>query len=265
MITLLTDFGLSDASVGEMKGAILSIAPDVTVVDMTHGVQAGNVREAAWILSRTWPSFPAGTCHVAVVDPGVGTERRGLAARAGDRFLVGPDNGVLLPTMEALGGADEIRALESRELGPARRGTTFDGRDLFAPTAASLARGARLAELGPEVHDPVGMPTFAPRRVSDGWEAEVIRVDRFGNLVTTLEETFLRATFEDAWRKISVHVGSGTVRGVQLGYDDVPEGETLLSIGGGGTLEISVNRGSARRTLGLAAGETVTVRGEEPA
>jgi hypothetical protein len=259
VITLLTDFGLSDPSVGEMKGAILGIEPDATLVDLTHGVEPGNVREAAWILSRAWRSFPEGTCHLVVVDPGVGTDRRGVAASAGGRLFVAPDNGVLMPTLEMLGGPIEIRELAHRELGVARRGTTFDGRDVFAPAAARLLRYGRLAELGPEVHDPVEMAPFVPRRAEGGWRTEIIRTDRFGNLVTTMEESFLRERGGDAWRDVAVRVGEKRLAGLRLGYGDVEPGALLLSIGGSGTLEISVNRGSARRTLNAAPGDPVFV------
>lgn len=259
MITLLTDFGLSDPSVGEMKGAILRIEPDAEIIDLTHGVEAGNIREAAWILSRTWRSFPDDTVFVVVVDPGVGTERRGLAASAGGRLFVGPDNGVLMPALEAIGGHTEIRELTHRELGASRRGTTFDGRDVFAPAAALLLRYGRLAELGPHVHDPVEMPSFVPRRAEGGWKTEIIRVDRFGNLVTTMEEAFLRERGGDAWRDVSVRVGDRRLAGLQLGYGDVEPGSLLLSIGGSGTLEISANRGSARRVLNAVPGDPVFV------
>ncbi len=263
LITLLTDFGGSDSFVGEMKGAILSIDPTIRIVDLAHGVAAGNVREGAWVLSRTWDAFPPETCHLAVVDPGVGSERRAIAVRTADRWFVGPDNGLLMSAVDAANGAREIREVAVRELDRPRRGTTFDGRDLFAPVAARLVTGAEFAQLGPEVHDPVGVGSFRPKPSGDMFEAEIIRTDRFGNLVTTADEAFLRSTFGEDWRRIRVHAGDTSLEGVLLGYAERPAGEALLTIGGAGTLEISVNRGSARKKLGLAAGDFVSLEGPE--
>ncbi|GJM44413.1 MAG: hypothetical protein DHS20C21_12550 [Gemmatimonadota bacterium] len=263
MITLLTDFGSSDSWVGEMKGVMLGIDPSIPIVDVTHGITAGGIREAAWILSRAWEVFPAGTIHVAVVDPGVGGERRGIAARAGGHWFVGPDNGVLIAAIDRADAdpAAEIREITLRELGHVRRGTTFDGRDLFAPTAARLHGGLPFLEIGPEISDPVRLPGFAPRPKGEAWSVEIARVDRFGNLVTVADEGFLRAQFGDDWRDVSVELANAPLRGISLGYGDVAVGETLLSIGGAGTLEISVNRGSARASLGLVAGDTVLLNG----
>jgi S-adenosylmethionine hydrolase len=260
MIALLTDFGLDDPFVGEMKGVLLGLHPEAVIVDVTHGIRPGAVREAAWVLARSLSAFPDGTVHVAVVDPGVGTERRALAARCGGRCFVGPDNGVLMTALETLGGAAEIREITTRELDRRRRGTTFDGRDLFAPAAARLAAGFDLAQLGPEVQDPVPMPGFAPRPVEGGFQVEVVRVDRFGNVVLAAEEAFLRDTWED-WRGVSVQCGDVRLEGVRLGYGDVAKGESLLVIGGSGTLEIARNRGSADRTFGLSAGDLVFLAG----
>ena len=255
-IALLTDFGLSDPYVGEMKAVLLRLAPASPVVDVTHGVRPGAIREAGWILSRVFPQYPAGTVHVVVVDPGVGSGRRGLVVSAGGHLFVGPDNGVLQAAFEA--GSAEIRELAVRELDHVRRGTTFDGRDVFAPAAAGLASGADPATFGPEVTDPVTLPGYRPaRRAGGGFEAEIIRADRFGNLITTVEEGFLRETFGEDWRGASVTVGTTSIAGVRLAYADVGVGELLLSIGGSGTLEVSVHGGSARKHLGAGAGDRI--------
>lgn len=264
VISLLTDFGLSDPYVGELKGVLLRLAPSARLVDLTHGVRPGAIREGAWVLASGYGWFPAGTCHVAVVDPGVGGSRRGLVASSGGHFFVGPDNGLLVPALESAGGA-EIREISVRDPEHVRRGTTFDGRDVFAPIAARLHAGAPLSSLGPEVHDPVPMAPFRPRPVDHGWEVEIVRVDRFGNLVTVADEGFLRRELGEDWRSASVRVGGSSVRGIRLAYGDVPAGQPLLSIGGGGTLEISVRGGSARRLLGVGAGARVRLMApEEP-
>jgi S-adenosylmethionine hydrolase len=269
VITLLTDFGLVDPYVGEMKAVLLDGAPGTAVVDLTHGVQPGNVREGAWLLFRSWDRFPPGSCHLAVVDPGVGGARRPIAALAGGHAFVGPDNGLLMAAIDAahagasdpLSGGPEIREITVREIDRPRRGTTFDGRDLFAPTAARLAAGRPLTEVGPEVHDPVRIEPFAPRSCPGGWEVEIVRIDRFGNLITTVTEEFLRETFGEDWRLIGARIGDRVVRGVRIAYEDVEPGELLLSIGGGGTLEISASRASACRRLGVSPGEAAVVTG----
>jgi len=262
-IAILTDFGWSDPFVGEMKGVIRGLAPDAVTVDLTHGVDPGNVREAAWILSRAWRSFPPDTCFLVVVDPGVGTDRRAVVASAGGRRFVGPDNGVLLPALQAVDAPAELRWIQARDPDHVRRGTTFDGRDVFAPAAARLAAGEDPGSFGPELHDPVPMLPFGPRAQGDAFEAEIIRADRYGNLITVMEEAFLRKTWGDDWRAVRVTAGSARLAGVHLGYGYVPEGEALLTIGGSGTLEIGVNRGSARERLGLRPGETVAVEGPD--
>jgi S-adenosylmethionine hydrolase len=258
LVTLLTDFGTQDPFVGEMKGVMACIAPGIRFVDLTHEVAPGNVREAAWVLAKSVPWFPPGTCHLVVVDPGVGSDRRALAAEAGGHRFVGPDNGVLAPALDAAGGA-RIREIAVREVDRPRRGTTFDGRDRFAPVAARLALGAPLEELGPEVDDPERPGSFAPVREGDGWSAEIIRIDRFGNLVTTAEEAFLRRELGEDWRRARVTAGTMRVEGIRTAYVEADSGQALLSIGGSGVLEISVRDGSAARTLGLQAGDRVTV------
>jgi S-adenosylmethionine hydrolase len=263
LITLLTDFGLRDPYVGEMKGVILGIAPDVGLVDLTHGVAPGNVREGAWILRSSLGLFPEGTCHLAVVDPGVGGERAAVAVRAGGCCFVGPDNGLLAPAIEACGGDVEIREIALREVDHPRRGTTFDGRDLFAPAAARIATGMPLGEVGPEISGLVPLAPFAPREISGRWELEVVRVDRFGNLVTTACERFLRDTFGEEWREVGVRIGEVSIRGVRLGYEEVEAGEPVLTIGSAATLEISLNRASAGRRFGLAAGSRVFLEAPE--
>jgi hypothetical protein len=255
LIALLTDFGWKDPYVGEMKGVLLKLAPGAAIVDLTHGVARGNVREAAWILAKSWRFFPEGACHLAVVDPGVGGSRRPLAASAGGHIFVGPDNGILMPAISSA-GSFEIREITWRELEVLRRGTTFDGRDLFAPAAARLMKGAPFAQVGPEV-EPIRLAPFAPVPRPGGFEVEIIRADHFGNLVTIAEESFLRDLGGDAWRELRVRAGDCTIFGIRSAYEDVGKGEPLLTIGSAGTLEISVREGSAAARLELDAGAKV--------
>jgi len=258
VITWTTDFGTSDPYAGDMKGAALAVNEAIRFVDLTHDVAPGDVRGAAWILAKSFDRFPVGTCHAAIVDPGVGSERRGLAARAGGYFFVGPDNGILSAALAAAGDA-EVREVSIRHVDAPRRGTTFDGRDVFAPAAARLVTGVPLHEFGPEVHDAIALPPFEPVRDGDGWSVEIARVDRFGNLVTVAGESFLRREWPDDWRSLEVDAGGRRVSGVRLAYADVAPGAPLLSIGGSGTLEVSVREGSAAGALGLRAGDRVRI------
>lgn len=150
MVTLTTDFGVRDGYVAAVKGVLLAEAAEATIVDVTHEIAPGDVLAAAWVLSTMWRSFPKGTVHVAVVDPGVGSERRGLALEAGEHFFVGPDNGVFTLVIDAAVGV-RAHELTNRTLWHQPPAPTFHGRDIFAPVAAALVRGAGLDELGDEV------------------------------------------------------------------------------------------------------------------
>jgi len=258
IVTLLTDFGLQDSYAGEMKGAILSACPSASIVDLTHEIRPGAIREAAWILMRSWSSFPNATIHVAVVDPGVGSRRRAVAARAHGHLFVAPDNGLLHPVLAADPGS-ELRKIRRDHRPDSSRGTTFDGRDLFAPVAGALAAGMPFADVGPPAPDPVPLEPFRIVPKGSSWRVEVVAVDRYGNLITCAGEAFLRSTFQDAWREIRVTSGSMEIRTIRDSYQDVLAGELLLSIGSAGTLEISENGGSAVQTLGLKVGDSITI------
>ncbi|HXF96242.1 MAG TPA: SAM-dependent chlorinase/fluorinase [Gemmatimonadales bacterium] len=242
VITLLTDFGLADSYVAEVKGVLLTRAPGVTLVDVSHEVPPGDVRAASFILSRVWHRFPRGTVHLAVVDPGVGTARRALAARAGGHFFVAPDNGLLSP----LPADAEFVALPV----PADASATFHGRDVFAPAAARLAVGAALGDLGPVVRDPVRVPMPSPRRDGSAWAGEVIYVDRFGTLVSNLPGERLGPGGR-------VVVGDTDVGPLRRTFADVERGELVAFVGSGATVEIAVREGSAARRLGVGVGTPV--------
>mgnify|MGYP006290638963 CR=1 FL=1 len=254
IVTLTTDFGTRDGYVGEMKGVIATRAPGARLVDVTHAVPAGDVRAGAWPLGRIWSRFPEGTVHLAVVDPGVGGDRRAVAARANGRWMVGPDNG--LATLAAPpGGVDAARRLDPDRVGLAPLSDTFHGRDLFAPAAARLAAGAEPAELGPAVEpgDLVDQDLPAPRS-EDGWVVGHVRhVDRFGNLITDLPSDALP---EDP----VVEIGDHRVRGLSRAFAAVAPGEPALIRGSGGTLEVCVRDGRASEVLGHGRDARVRVR-----
>jgi S-adenosylmethionine hydrolase len=258
IVTLLTDFGLQDSYAAEMKGRILAAHPRAAIIDVTHEIPPGAIRQAAWMLSRSWSAFPQATIHVAVVDPGVGSERRAVAARAHGHFFLGPDNGLLHPVLAADPGS-ELREIRRSHRWVGGRGSTFDGRDLFAPAAGALAAGMPFEDIGPAAGEPVSLEPFRLAPDDSGWEAEVVAVDRYGNLVTCAAESFLRSTFGDAWKSIRVRSGSKEARTVQESYEDVSEGELVLTIGSAGTLEISENGGNASASTGISIGDFIRI------
>ena len=244
IITLLTDFGTADGYVGEMKGVLLTGAPDASLVDITHEIPAQDVEAARLALARVWRRFPPGTVHLVVVDPGVGTDRAALAVASDERFLVGPDNGVLSPALLIAGS--RVVALES----PSNASATFHGRDVFAPAAARLASGVAIETLGLPATQPRIRRTPEPRRTGDGaLLGEVISIDRFGNAITNL-----------------VALGTGTVEaaGVALPlrrtYGEVPVGAPVAIVGSSGLIELAVRDGNAARVLQLTRGSAVLYR-----
>ena len=260
VITLLSDFGVHDHFVGAMKGVIAGICPDAAVVDITHDLSPMAVGEAAFLLGCAYPYFPAGTVHLAVVDPGVGSRRRPLAARCGDHLFVGPDNGIMT---YALADAAEWQAVAITN--PQCRlndvSATFHGRDVFAPAAAHLAAGMSLEALGPAVKDPVLLDLPTPRETGRGLEAHVLHVDRFGNLITDLKREHLARWLggEDP-QGVIIEAGQGSLRGIKDCYEAVAEGRLLALIGSAGRLEIAVNCGRASDRLALTQGNSILLR-----
>jgi S-adenosylmethionine hydrolase len=242
-ITLLTDFGTRDGFVGAVKGVLASLAPEALVEDVAHDLPRGDVAAAARALARYWSRHPAGTVHLVVVDPGVGTARRALACASAGRFLVGPDNGVLT---SALGehGARCVRLDPARLTAPVS--PTFHGRDLFAPAAAALASGGALDELGDPVTDPVLLPDPTPCRTERGGDGVVVAVDHFGNLTTNLP---------GGWSAPGdvVELAGWRVEVLRT-YGDAPAGGALALVDSEGRIEIAVRDGSAARLLGVTEG-----------
>jgi S-adenosylmethionine hydrolase len=266
LLTLLTDFGLDDWYVAAVKGTVLRLAPGspiVQIVDISHQVPPGDIETAAFLLAAAFPAFPAGTVHLAVVDPGVGSPRRLLAARTGDgSWLVAPDNGLLTPLFASAGS---IRAVERSELFLTSPGQTFHGRDRFAPVAAALLRGEPGEGLGPEISDPVRLAVAPPRREPGRLTGRVAHVDRYGNLVTDIPWAWLP---EGRCRvEIESHVTDRRV----THYAEIPPGEAAFLPGSLGTVEVSkdgenlarewhAGRGAAVRIVPLGAEPSMTIR-----
>jgi S-adenosylmethionine hydrolase len=256
IIAFLTDFGTRDHYVGAMKGAALSVCSDATLVDITHDIPPHDVLTGALELSAACPYFPAGTVFVAVVDPGVGSRRRGIAAEAGGFRFVAPDNGVLSVALRDLGAAVVVELTNPRY---AREhvSRTFEGRDRFAPAAAWLATGVALSDLGPPVHDRIELKVPGAAVSGDRLWGEVLLVDRFGNLVTSIDRASLDRFAAD--RAVQIAVGPHRVGGVLGTYADAPHATACALFGSSGRLEIAVNRGSAAEHLALSRGAPVVV------
>jgi len=260
VITLLTDFGLRDSYVAEMKGVILRIAPNVVIVDITHEIPKFDVEEGAFHLARCVSHFPEDTIHIGVVDPGVGGSRRGIIIEAEGAIFIGPDNGLLAPAAEKL-GVRAVYEIKASELLPERFSEVFHGRDVFAPTAAHIANGVPPSELGVELQGYVRLPSFDVE-VEDGQlRARVIHIDGFGNVVlgaTDRELELLGVRFGDL---VEVEWGDRRLRMPYVRYfSAVGEGEPLLLLDSGGYLELAVNLGDASRRFGLRRGDEVSLR-----
>jgi hypothetical protein len=243
IITLTTDFGTADGYVGELKGVLFSTVPDAQLVDITHDISPQDVERARLTVARTWRRFPAGSIHLVVVDPGVGSARAALAVASDGRFLIGPDNGVLSPAL--LVPDARVVALHV----PHGASSTFHGRDVFAPAAAALARGESIDALGVEARSPVIRRTPEPTRRADGsLEGEVIVVDHFGNAVTNLISL----------RGGTIEVGSAMVP-VRRTYADARVGEPVAVVGSTGFIEVAIRDGDAARALQLSRGARVVL------
>ena len=242
-----------------MKGVMLGISTDIAFVDVTHEVPAHDVVAGAIELAAAYRHFPSGTIFLAVVDPGVGSERRGLVAEAGGYRFVAPDNGVLSVVFEET-PPDRVMALSSPKHARDEVSRTFEGRDRFGPAAAWLATGVNLSELGPEIHDWVRVHVPKATATAEGIAGEVVRVDRFGNLVTNIERAALAAA--GPAQRLAVHVGDGPALKIVGAYADVAAGDLCALVGSTNHLEIAVNGASAATRLGAARGTRVHVKPE---
>lgn len=256
IVTLTTDFGTSDEYVGALRGAVLSACPRANVVDISHDLPPQDLVRAAYVLEAAAPVFPEGTVHVVVVDPGVGTERAAIAARAGGHLLVGPDNGVLVPLIARLGGEPVAYRIENPALMRASISSTFHGRDIFAPVGGYLAAGVALEAVGPRLPELVALAGIdAPRADGDAVRGAVVTVDHFGNLVTNIPRELLPA-------RPSVRIGDRTLDGLVATYGAAPPGADVVAlVGSRDTLEVATPNGSAAARLGLGVGAAVEVSG----
>ncbi len=257
ILSLTTDFGLTNGFVGVMKGVIYGIAPEVKIVDITHLVEPQNVRQGAYALWRAAPFFPPGSVHVAVVDPGVGTQRRPLGARLGQQFYIAPDNGLLTPLIEDAersGEPVELVHLNDPRYWLPKVSRTFHGRDIFAPCGAHLASGVSLAELGTPITDAVRLTLPRPQKTANGWLAHVTIIDIFGNLTTDLPASSLAGHSNVLFRLCGREVDS-----LVESYGHRAPGDLVALVDSEEFIEIAVVNGSAAALLDARVDEPVEV------
>jgi S-adenosyl-L-methionine hydrolase (adenosine-forming) len=257
LITLLTDFGTKDYFVASMKGVILTINPAARIIDITHDISPHQIAEAAYCLQACYRTFPEGTVHVAVVDPGVGSSRRPILVTTSRYYFVAPDNGVLTPVLNGEQGV-EIRQLENRQYQLESPGATFHGRDLFAPAAAWLTKGAALSSFGKPVSDPIRMnwpqPTVKERRIV----GEIVYIDRFGNLISNISIAQLESVKTGTPQiRVGAHLVGSIVASYSEGAADVPH----ALINSNGMLELFLKERPASEFLQVDVGTVVYMNG----
>jgi S-adenosyl-L-methionine hydrolase (adenosine-forming) len=262
IITMLTDFGHSDEYVGVMKGVIISIDPDARIIDLTHLIDPQDITQAAYLLKSSYPYFPKNTIHMVVVDPGVGTERKIVLLKIDGHFFLAPDNGVL----SLLWQHQSIQAgvwVTNRQYFLHDISRTFHGRDIIAPVAAWLSKKIPIKSLGPPVNFS-GLKTikFLSPKISseNSIIGIVISIDRFGNLLTNIEERTIFQLCQQFPDKLPVvNLGKIFIKGLSAGYQSVPEKKALMIIGSRGYLEISVNCGNASQIFNIFKGDPIVI------
>ena len=261
-ITFLTDFGLQDDFVGTCHGVIKRIAPEAQIIDVTHGIRPGRVLQGALVLANTLPYMPEGI-HLAVVDPGVGSDRRAVAIRSGDgRIHVGPDNGLLLPAAEKLGGLEGAWSLENEQLRLHPTSRTFHGRDVFAPASAHLALGLDPAELGPAIApaELVRLELPEPEIGGSRIQATVLYVDRFGNVALNLRQEHAAAIDVEPGVRVELAVaGESYFAEATRTFADAQRGELILFEDSYGSLAVAITGGDAASTLRVRPGDSVRI------
>jgi S-adenosylmethionine hydrolase len=257
IVTLTTDFGVTDAYVAMMKGVILSINPCAKVIDVTHQIRAGSISQAAALILETFPFFPPGTVHVGVVDPGVGTDRRLIALRARSHWFVGPDNGIFGPVFKGDRGALVVHLTETKYFLP-HVTRTFHGREIFAPVAAHLSLGVSLEKMGKIIKSPVKLDLPAPHEDENALNGQVIRIDNFGNIISNIPSVVLGKFLGTAVP--CIQVGNLVIKKLSSTYAEAEEGEPLALINSSDLLEVAVNMGRACEYLGADTDEIIGTR-----
>src|SRR5438477_8901954 len=259
IVTLTTDFGLNDHFVGTMKGVILKIVPNAEIVDICHSVQAFDILDGALALAQAYFYFPPRTVHLVVVDPGVGSARRPIIANSEEQNFVAPDNGVL-SLMYAREERLSVRHVTSEHYFLQPLSNTFHGRDIFAPVAAYLAKGVIHEKFGEEISDYVRFNAPKPKAVdANNLRGVVLRVDRFGNLITNFTPADLPGLFQEQPAGFKITIGKREISSLRQNYADGAPSDVFAILGSMGYLEISANRAAAAQVLGVAKGAEVLI------
>jgi S-adenosyl-L-methionine hydrolase (adenosine-forming) len=249
IVTLTTDYGLKDNYVATLKGILLTRIDSVRIADVSHLIRPQDIMEGAFILQQTYPFFPENTVHIAVIDPGVGSNRRAIALKHNGHYFVGPDNG-LFALILGTETPEEAVCLDKPEfwLSP-NPDATFHGRDIFAPVAAALLSGKKLQEVGTPIPDIKPLRWVSPNVDTDGIQGWVVHVDTFGNCVTNIQKQHFDAFNQK--QNFKCYAGAAIVKHVSTHYQQVPVGDALALYGSHGFLEIAVNSGNAAQLLGI--------------
>ncbi|MBV6429938.1 MAG: Adenosyl-chloride synthase [Bryobacteraceae bacterium] len=256
IITLTTDFGLTDHFVGAMKGVILSIAPKARIIDITHGVPAFEVREGAFVFDQAYRCFPKGAIHVVVVDPGVGSERRPILAVGGGYSFIAPDNGVLTTVLQR--EKCVVREITADRYFRKPVSQTFHGRDVFAPSAAHLAAGVAPAKFGKRIDNAFRLGMLEVVRTGKrAWSGSILRIDKFGNIITNFPCEEFAAIRE---RPFEMQVGFEPVSSLQTSYSGARFGEPFVIEGSAGFLEVALKQADAARALGVGVGAPLELK-----
>lgn len=257
IITLTSDFGYRDPYVAAMKGVMVHIAPDARFVDITHGISAQDIAEAAFVLRQSCPFFPRKSIHLVVIDPGVGTERLPVGLEYKGQFYIGPDNG-LFPLLMGEESADRIVALDKKEYWrTGEPSTTFHGRDVFAPVAGHLARGVALRDVGTPLRKLQPLRWGMPISDESGVRGWIIHIDHFGNCISNIPQSLLEKYA--AGNDVTCYVGSTIINGIHNTYGDVDQQEPVVLFGSSGFLEVAINGGDAHQLLSIKKGDPVNV------
>jgi S-adenosyl-L-methionine hydrolase (adenosine-forming) len=254
-VTLTTDFGLNDSYVGQVKGVILKINPNVSLIDITHQIPAWDILRGAFVLNSFYNCFPKGTIHLAVVDPTVGSKRKGLLIQTKDYFFVGPDNGIFSFIYENK-KMNEILEIKSNKFFLNKESSTFHARDIFAPVVAYLSLGVEVGQFGPKAKNCVKLNLPLPQIKKDGIEGEIVYIDRFGNLISNISKEHLNG-FEK--REFSITIGNRKIGKLSRSYFDAKPKQILALVNSSNLLEISVRQNRADEVLNVKIGDKLRV------
>jgi len=259
IVTFLSDFGIEDWFVGVVHGVVNEVAPEAHVVDLNHQIPPGHIARGAFLLEAAAPDFAPGTVHLAVVDPGVGTDRRALAVFARGQYFVGPDNGLLEWALASDDAA--VHALTEPRWFRSPVSRTFHGRDVFGPVAGHLAHGVPITQMGPRIPDPLRLASASPRTEGATLVGRVVFIDRFGNALTNLTATALNDAFGAAVppERYRVALLDRVVKGISRSYGDAPVGALVAVMGSSGRLEVAQVGGDAAVRMGIGEGDPVVV------